>query len=391
MPAPTTSQLLAAVDRDRTVRFAKEITRLSVPDGREGPRALRMAELMAHPRLDIHVDPALPGRPNVIVRLKGTGEAPGLLLNGHIDAGYVEGGWRHDPLDPWEEDGRLYGGAISDMLGGDASMMEAMVAAASLPPLPGDLVFLANMYHDSNGLGTKYALASDGGWPVYGINGEPTSMSILSVHGGCVKFQVELTGRVAHISRAEEGVDALAAAAAVYGAIADLDWTHEPDADLGQLPRVLVGTLHAGFAPAAVAPSATLSGDIRTVPSQSWSTVRADLERAVAASCPPDVTARIECLVRQRAFEGPRTGALMDALSAAHLRVRGEPVGVNVDTAAQCFVTDAVDMLQAGIETLVYGPAAWHYEPDEYIDIDEMVDAAKVYLATAANLMGLAG
>ena len=64
MPAPTTSQLLAAVDRDRTVRFAKEITRLSFPDGREGPRALRMAELMAHPRLDIHVDPAVPGRPN---------------------------------------------------------------------------------------------------------------------------------------------------------------------------------------------------------------------------------------------------------------------------------------------------------------------------------------
>lgn len=148
MATPTITQLLAAVDRDRTVRFAKEITRLSVPDGREGPRAERMAELMSHPRLEIHVDPALPGRPNVIVRLRGTGDAPGLLLNGHTDAGYVETGWRHDPLDPWEENGRLYGGAISDMLGGDASMMEVMVAAASLPPLPGDLVFLANMYHD---------------------------------------------------------------------------------------------------------------------------------------------------------------------------------------------------------------------------------------------------
>ncbi|MFN8623498.1 MAG: M20/M25/M40 family metallo-hydrolase, partial [Chloroflexota bacterium] len=387
---PTIAQLLAAVDRERTIAFAKEITRLSVPDGREGPRALRMAQLMAHPRLDIHVDPALPGRPNVIVRLKGTGQAPGLLLNGHIDAGYVEGGWRHDPLDPWQEGNRLYGGAISDMLGGDASMMEAMVAAASLPPLPGDLVFLANMYHDSNGLGTKYALASDDGWPVYGINGEPTSMSILTVHGGCVKFAVELTGRVAHISRAEEGIDALAAAAAVYQGLQELQWTYQPYADLSQLPRVLIGTLQAGFAPAAVAPSATLTGDIRTVPSQSWHTVRADIERVVAERCPPEVSATVHCLVRQRAFEGPKSGALMDALSRAHQRVRGEPVGVNVDTAAQCFVTDAVDMAQAGIETLVYGPAAWHYEPDEYIDIDEMVDAAKVYLAAAGNLMGLA-
>jgi hypothetical protein len=79
----------------------------------------------------------------------------------------------------------------------------------------------------------------------------------------------------------------------------------------------------------------------------------------------------------------------MDALSRAHQRVRGTAVEVNVDAAAQCFVTDAVDMAQAGIETLVYGPAAWHYEPDEFIDITEMVDAAKVYLATAGRLMGL--
>jgi acetylornithine deacetylase len=389
MPSPTLTDLLAAVDQERAVRFATEITRLSRPDGHEGPRALRMAELMDHPRLDIHVDPALPGRPNVIVRLRGTGAAPGLLLNGHIDAGYYDGGWTHDPLDPWLADGRLYGGAISDMLGGDASMMEALVAAASLEPLPGDLVFLANMYHDSNGLGTKYALASDDDWPRYGINGEPTSMSILTVHGGCVKFQVEFRGRTAHVSRIEEGVDALAAAASTYTAIRDLAWTHEPHPDLAQLPRVLVGTMQAGLAPAAVAERAVLSGDIRIVPSQSWSTVRADLERAVAAACPPDVTARVHCLVRQRAFEGPTSGVLMDALAGAHRRVRGVPAEVNVDTAAQCFVTDAVDMAQAGIETLIYGPAAWHYAPDEYIDVQEMADAARVYLATAANLMGV--
>ena len=88
--------------------------------------------------------------------------APGLLLNGHIDAGYVPDGWSHDPLDAWEAEGRLYGGAVSDMLGGVAAMMETMLAAAESEPLPGDLVLLANMYHDSNGLGTKYALAVGG-------------------------------------------------------------------------------------------------------------------------------------------------------------------------------------------------------------------------------------
>jgi acetylornithine deacetylase/succinyl-diaminopimelate desuccinylase-like protein len=378
-----------AVDRDRAVMFATEITRLSRPDGREGPRARAIAELMDHPRLEIHVDPAMPGRPNVIVRLRGTGEAPGLLLNGHTDAGYVNEGWSHDPLDPWVEDGRLYGGAISDMLGGLASMMEALVTAASLPPLPGDLVLLANMYHDSNGLGTKYALASDDDWPVYGINGEPTSMSILTIHGGCVKFEIELNGRVAHISRVDEGIDALAAAVDVHQAMRSLRWSHEPHPDLPQLPRVLLGFLDAGIAPAAVAPRAILQGDIRTVPGQTWQTVRSDIEALLAEACPQEVESRVSCLVRQRPFTGPTSGVLMDALSAAHRRVRGTPVEVNVDSAAQSFVTDAVDMAQAGIETLIYGPAAWHFAPDESIDIGEMTDAARVYLATAAHIMGL--
>ena len=78
----TATSLLGAVERDRAVMFATEITRLSQPDGREGPRARAIAELMDHRRLEIHVDPAMPGRPNVIVRLRGTGEAPGCCSTG---------------------------------------------------------------------------------------------------------------------------------------------------------------------------------------------------------------------------------------------------------------------------------------------------------------------
>ncbi len=44
-------------------------------------------------------------------------------------------------------------------------------------------------------------------------------------------------------------------------------------------------------------------------------------------------------------------------------------------------------MQAAGIESVVYGPAEWHYAPDEFIDVDEMADAARVYLAAAIHLM----
>jgi acetylornithine deacetylase/succinyl-diaminopimelate desuccinylase-like protein len=46
-------------------------------------------------------------------------------------------------------------------------------------------------------------------------------------------------------------------------------------------------------------------------------------------------------------------------------------------------------MAQAGIETLIYGPGSWHFEPDEFIDVNEMTKAAQVYLASAYRLMGV--
>ena len=382
---------LAVVRTERVIEFARAVTAAKEPEGKEGERAGVVADLLSHPRVEIHVDPVLPGRPNVIARVRGTGQGPALLLNGHLDAGYVQTGWSHDPHDPWQVGQKLYGGAISDMLGGLASMMATIEAVASIEPLPGDIVLLANMYHDSNGLGTKYALASDDGWPRYGINGEPTASGILTTHGGCVKFQIDFTGRIAHVSRSEEGIDALAAAVDVYQALRSVEFTHTPDPTLSAHPRFTVGLLQAGYAPAAVPDTAVLKGDIRTVPGMDWPSVRADLERVIAQAVPANsgVATKIGCIVRQRPFVGPTGGVLFEALSAGHRDVYGSDPAVNAERAAQSFVTDAVDMAQAGIETLIYGPGSWHFEPDEFIDVDEMARATQVYLASAYRLMGI--
>jgi succinyl-diaminopimelate desuccinylase len=382
---------IGVIHTDRVIEFARAITAAKETDGKEGDRATVVADLLSHPRVEIHVDPVLPGRPNVIARVRGTGGAPGVLLNGHLDAGYVQAGWSHDPHDPWQVGTRLHGGAISDMLGGLASMMATIEAAASIDPLPGDIVLLANMYHDSNGLGTKYALASESDWPKFGINGEPTSSGILTTHGGCVKFQIDFSGKVAHVSRSEEGIDALSAAVDVYQALRSFAFTHTPDPNLSAHPRFTVGVLQAGYAAAAVPDSAVLKGDVRTVPGMDWQTVRADLERVVADAVPAGsgVGTKIGCLVRQRPFVGPTSGVLFDAVRAGHHDVYGSDPAVNAERAAQSFVTDAVDMAQAGVETLIYGPGSWHFEPDEFIDVDEMTKAAQVYLATAYRLMGI--
>jgi acetylornithine deacetylase/succinyl-diaminopimelate desuccinylase-like protein len=52
----------------------------------------------------------------------------------------------------------------------------------------------------------------------------------------------------------------------------------------------------------------------------------------------------------------------------------------------QAFVTDGADMASAGIETVVMGPGDWKYEPNEFISIKDMHDAALIYLQTAYEL-----
>ena len=387
MHEQTLTAALASISPDRVTEIARALCAVRLPEGREGPRAEVAASFLEHRRIELLIDPVLPGRPNLIARVRGHGTGPSLLLNGHLDAGWAPKGWSRDPFTPWVEGGRLYAAGVSDMLGGVASMIATIEAAARLDPLPGDLVLLANMHHDSNGVGTKYALAHADDWPRFGLNGEPTSLSLMTAHGGCTKFEVTFTGKPAHVSRKERGADALTAAVNAHTGLRELRFTHASHPSLPGHPKFLMGALLAGDAPGSMAEEAILRGDLRTVPGMSWASIKADLEGVVHRACPPGVTAQIHCLVRQQPFIGPTGGPLIDALRAAHRLVRRGELQTNTDQGCQAFVTDAVDMQAAGIESVVYGPAGWHYAPDEYIDIAEMADAARVYLASAALLM----
>jgi acetylornithine deacetylase/succinyl-diaminopimelate desuccinylase-like protein len=135
-----------------------------------------------------------------------------------------------------------------------------------------------------------------------------------------------------------------------------------------------------------VADQAVVRGDIRTLPSMTGATVRADLERAIAKACPPDVRWTLDLTAVQLSFLGAESGPLVDALAAAHREVRGSDAPLTSRLPGQAFVTDAADMAAAGIETVVYGPADWKFVPDESVEIDELVDAARIYLETAMRL-----
>ena len=378
-------QAIAAIETDRVTELARKFCAIPSPGGAEGAVAEAIAETLSQPGIEVHIEDVVAGRPNVIATVKGTGSRPPLVLNGHTDAGVHMSGWSHDPFDPWIDNGRIYAGGITDMKGALAAMTAATEAAARLP-LPGDLIFQAVMHHDGSGLGTKYALASEGPGEGYAICGEPSGLAIHTGNGGALKFEVLLSGRSAHISRQEEGTDTIPVAVAVYQGITAHTFAHEPHPRLPDLPRLLIGQLSGGEAPAAVADTAVIRGDLRIVPGMDRQTVRAELCSIVERVRPPDVRARVRIVTAHQPFIGVTDGPLVDAITAAHTAVRGQPPRITNELPGQAFVTDAASLADAGLDTVVYGASQWHFAPDEYVDIGELADSARVYLAVAVTL-----
>jgi acetylornithine deacetylase/succinyl-diaminopimelate desuccinylase-like protein len=81
-------------------------------------------------------------RPNLVTRLAGRGEAPPLLMYGHVDVVTTEGQeWTHPPFEGVIEDGFVWGRGALDMKGEMVMMLSALMRAKAegLEP-PGDVI-----------------------------------------------------------------------------------------------------------------------------------------------------------------------------------------------------------------------------------------------------------
>ena len=375
------------VNRESMLSLAKDVISYQTDRDNEGALAQYLADRLRSNGLQVHDEDVVAGRPNVIVRVPGrdSSQLP-LVINAHMDGAYHLGGWSRDPLEGWVEGDKLFGAAASDMKGGLASMVSAIESAAKDKSLPRDLILHAVMHHDTVGLGAKYVLASEGPFEGFGICGEPTNMGVVYTHGGAVKFKITVKGKASHISRIEDGVDALSAAVAIYSKIPQIKLTHKNHEVLTELPRVLVGVLNGGIAAGCIAPEASMLGDVRTLPDMTRETVYDDLKNLVDEFAVDGCTYKIKLTAVQKSFVGKKESTLMTALSNSYKKVRGSEIEVITKMPTQAFVTDTADMSAIGLEALVFGPGDWKYLPDEFISIKDMGDAAQIYLNTAYEL-----
>ena len=115
----TLDDLLARIDesRDETVSLLQALVRVPsvntgvMPTGNETPACEVLRDKLAADGIAAEIMESAPNRGNLVARWRGSGEAPSLMLMGHVDVVPVEdeSQWTHPPFSAEVADGRVWG------------------------------------------------------------------------------------------------------------------------------------------------------------------------------------------------------------------------------------------------------------------------------------------
>lgn len=317
--------------------------------------------------LEVSIEDALPGRPNVIAIARGSGGGRSLMLNAHMDTVGVDA--MDSGHEPRVDGGRMHGRGSYDMKSGLAA---AMMAAASVRGLAGDVIVTAVCDEEVAGAGTR-AIVERGPRADGAIVTEPTELGVAIAHKGFAGFEITTAGVAAHGSRPDLGKDAILGMAPVLTELAALDERLQ-----GGVAHPLLGTasLHASLIEGGQEFSSypercALTGEWRTLPGHE--DAEAGLRDAIERS---GADAELRMLVIGRPFE---IGESEDLVRLVHGHAGTDLLGVS-------YWADSAQLAAAGIPTVLFGPiGAGAHAAVEWVDLDSVQAVCDVLVATATD------
>ncbi|ALJ19426.1 M20/M25/M40 family metallo-hydrolase [Microbacterium sp. No. 7] len=379
----------------------------SLAPGHAGERAIAelLAERLRRAGYDVELveAPDDPRRVSVVAVHAGEGNAghgsggngggrPGrsVVLNGHLDTVGVEG--MPHPFLPRVEDGRLLGRGASDMKGGVAGLVVAAEELARRGHAGTVIVALVADEEDASvgALAVIDRLRARGLTADACLIAEPTWLSLAASHRGYALHRVVLTGRAAHSSQPEQGIDVMTPLARLLTRVAEHDGRlRDGRAHPTGLRGSLMATVaHAGTAPFTVAARAEVSVERRTVPGEDAGTGLRELEGMLADVRAefPHVGAEAELIVARDAWQLPADGpaAELSALLADGLAASGY---APPPLAAPYWMESAL-WQAAGVPTIVCGPAGGGLHAiDEWVDVDQLTVFPRVVAAAVERFL----
>ncbi len=357
------------------------------------------------------------GRKNLVGTLKGTGNGKSLMFNGHVDV--VPPGPDEDwtIAGPWSgeiKDGKIYGRGSTDMKGGNIAAIAAIRGILDAGyKLKGDIIYESvvgeEMMNTDAGTGAciKKGYKADAC-----INVEPSappySLAVIPASPNVSYMRVTIEGKAVHASMRDEliraggggdqiGVSSIDKAMIIYEGLRKLEdeWgrtkTHPLFTRPGHFtihPGVITGGPNGAFV---ISNKSTIEYAIWGHPKDSYEQIQKEIEDTIKkwALTDPWLTKhppKVEWLLFWPAFDLPIDAPISRLCGQAYEAVMNEPAKYYGFAA----VDDAAFLNMAGIPTVTIGPGDLRvaHGPNEYVKIDELVKAAKIYAYAALEWCG---
>jgi acetylornithine deacetylase len=347
----------------------------------ESQAAGAVAQYMRRLGLDVEMQEAAPGRPNVIGVLEGIERGRSLMFCGHLDTVGVEG--MNAPFDPVEREGRVYGRGAQDMKAGLAAMIDAVRIACARGFRKGRIVIAAVVDEEYASIGADALVTA---WKAdAAVVTEPTDLQIGIAHKGFAWATIETRGRAAHGSRPKDGRDAILRMGRVLARLERLD---------GELqarpahPLIGTGSLHAsiidgGRELSSYPDRCRLQVERRTVPGESAETFNREIDGLLRDLRREDreFEGWSAPMFSRPPYELPPGHDLPPALIAA-----AASAGTAVSTTGMSFWTDAAVLGGVGIPSVLFGPGgAGLHSIEEYVKVDETIACRDALAALALD------
>jgi succinyl-diaminopimelate desuccinylase len=348
-------------------------------------------------------------RVNVFGHLPGKMAMPTLHLNGHTDVVPAGEGWTVDPFGGECKDGRVYGRGACDMKGGIAAAMFAVAALREADiELRGSVEFSGTVDEESGGFAGMAYLAHQGliapHRTSYVIIPEPLNVDRICLgHRGVYWFQIDTIGHIAHGSMPFLGVNAVE----LMGRVLNHIDTHlhpalnsrstnmpvePPEARRATLNinGIHGGQTQPGVGSPCVADRCTAIFDRRFLKEESFEAVREEIADILSylETHHTDFKANLSDLMVVHPVETDKETDLVQATARTILDVIQTPP----DYIASPGTYDHKHVFNIGHvdQCIAYGPGLLHlaHQPDEYCEIEHLIQSAKVMALTAMRLLG---
>jgi acetylornithine deacetylase len=344
------------------------------------------------------------GRPNVVGTKRGKG-GRSLLFSGHMDT--VPRGdepWSVDPFSGLVREGRQYGLGILDMKGGMAAAMSALRALNELGVrLAGDLLIETVVDEEFGGANGTLACRLRGYGADAAIVPEPSNLAICPENQGGSMFRISFEGKPGRAALGGEPVNPVYAAGRFLEIFRRYEAHHGRKRSRSKFfendpgPPAYVQGVRAGSVELdffdRVPGACSVDVWIQCYPETSEEELRSDFVSFCEEAASEDevlsvVGPRFEKLIRFLPGSGvPEGHEIVEVARRAAARVRdgGLPVE-GAPFACDTFMFN----LHSDTPALIWGPKGANvHAPDEYVEIDALMDLVKMYALTAIEWCGV--